>query len=334
MDTAEKTRRGQSRKPASPAAGGKSAGRKQGAASSGRATAASRAAKNARPSGKSAASGRSRRREPAPEVVYAPARPFSRNRFLLRLVTVAAVVLALTFAVSIFFKVKVVTVSGAVKYDAWTVREASGIEEGEGLLTFGEAAAGAKIKTALPYVESVRIGIKLPDTVNIEIVESDVAYAVAASDGTWWLMTAEGKILEQIASADAAGTTVIKGVELETPVGEKAQAYTQGGQNAFGETVPALVDAREQLNVLETLLQNLEMNGVIGDADVVDVSDLDDLQLWYGERYQVKFGDSSRLEYKIQSMRKVFEQEAALEPGVIDVSYSDRPNEVVFTPFA
>ena len=66
-------------------------------------------------------------KKPTPDVVYTQPDPFNRNRFILRLVTVVAVVLALIFGMSIFFKVKTVTVAGTNKYTAWDVREASGI---------------------------------------------------------------------------------------------------------------------------------------------------------------------------------------------------------------
>ena len=53
-------------------------------------------------------------KRPTPEVVYTPARPFSRNRFLLKLLTVVAVVIAIIFGTSIFFKVDTFVVSGTV----------------------------------------------------------------------------------------------------------------------------------------------------------------------------------------------------------------------------
>ena len=49
------------------------------------------------------------------DVVYTAPEPFSRKRFLLRLLTVVAVVLALTFGMSIFFKVENVAVTGTGK---------------------------------------------------------------------------------------------------------------------------------------------------------------------------------------------------------------------------
>ena len=47
--------------------------------------------------------------------------------------------IAIGMGLSIFFKVDTITVTGAQKYTAWMVREASGIEEGDGLLTLSKA---------------------------------------------------------------------------------------------------------------------------------------------------------------------------------------------------
>ncbi len=276
-----------------------------------------------------------RQREPLPEVVYTPPKQFNRNRFALHLVTLVAVVLALTFVFSIFFKVKHVTVSGMVKYDAWTVREASGIKEGEGLLSFGSAKAAGKIRALLPYVKEVQIGIKLPDTVKIEIVESSVTYAIAASDGTWWLISAEGKVLEQTTEPAAGTVTKIEGLLLAAPVGNQVQAYEEVGQNAFGDTIPASVSGRERMEALKQILQELEKNGVMGTVTVVDMTQPTDLRLWFGEKYRIDLGDGSRIPYKIGCMQAVFEQEEFLEAGVIDVSFTneEHPEDVIFVPF-
>ena len=115
----------------------------------------------------------------------------------IRMITVA-VVLALVLGMSVFFRVKVITVSGANVYSAWTVREKSGISIGDNLLTFGRTKASGQIIANLPYVKSARIGIKLPDTVNIEITEWDVLYSIRDDANRWWLLNSEGKIVDNV----------------------------------------------------------------------------------------------------------------------------------------
>lgn len=281
---------------------------------------------------------------PSPDVVYIQPEPFNRNRFLLRLATVVAVVLALFFGMSIFFKVKTVMVSGADKYTAWEVRQASGIEEGENLLALNEAMIDAKIRTALPYVSRVRVGIKLPDTVNIEIVEIAVTYAIEAEAGGWWLMSADGVLLESVNSADAEDYTKILGVQLESPVsGEQAVAAepepeeTTSATDASGETVetvPVTVRASERLAAALDIVQYLEDNGILGKAKSVDVSDMGQLEIWYGEQYQILLGDTTRLSYKVEMLKNTIDQLGDHYSGTLDVSYTLRPEEVVYTPFS
>mgnify|MGYP000987115961 FL=1 len=159
----------------------------------------------------------SRPKTPTPAVIYTQPLPFNRDRLIVQLITVTAVVLAIVMGLSVFFKVETITVTGADTYSAWAVREASGISEGDKLLTFSKIRAASQIMANLPYVKGVRIGIKLPDTVNIMIEEESVVYAIKSSDGQWWMMDSDGRVVEQANNAKAATATQLLGVTLEAP---------------------------------------------------------------------------------------------------------------------
>lgn len=270
------------------------------------------------------------------QIVYTQPKPFNRNRVLLRVATVAAVVLALFFGMSIFFKVEHVAVAGAKKYTAWDVMEASGIRTGENLLTINRAKISGKIRTQLPYVKSVRVGIKLPDTVNIEIVEMDVVYGIEAADSSWWLMDASGKLVEKISASAAKGYTQILGVRLNNPeIGQQAVAEEPEPDQTdeAGQTVPVTVRGSERLAAVISILQYLEENGVIGQAASLDVTSLKDIQLWYEDRYQVLLGDTTRLSFKIQSMKQAIDQQKHYQTGIMDVSFTIWPDEVNLSQF-
>ena len=272
-----------------------------------------------------------------PAVVYTDPKPFNRNRLLVQLMTVLAACCAFVLALSIFFKVKVITISGAETYSAWSIREASGITEGDNLLTFGRARASGQITANLPYVESVRIGIKLPDTVIIEVKELDVAYSVKSGDGDWWLMTSSGKIVEQINEAVAKNYTKVLGVEIEGPVaGEDAYAVEAppSGTNPDGSAEkPVTVTGAQKLHAAMQILTALEDNDIVGDAASVNVADLEKIELWYGQRYQVNLGDSSRLEEKVNCMYDVILQLSDYQTGMLDVSFTRKQDQVIYTPF-
>ena len=178
------------------------------------------------------------------------------------------------------------------------------------------------------------MGIKLPDTVKIEIVELDVVYAVEAQDGSWWLIRSDGGVVEKTNSADAQQHTKILGVKIVQPaVGQPAVALQPQQTTDEGETIPVTVLAGEQLQTAQTVAQFMEDNGVIGKAASIDVTSLGNIEIWYADRYQVTLGDTMELGYKIKSMKLAIDQMGDYQSGVLDVSFTIKEDEVIYTPF-
>ena len=282
--------------------------------------------------------------QPTPAVIYTEPAAFSRNRLVVQLVTVIAVVLALTVGLSVFFKVQHIYVSGAKVYSESAITEVCGISKGDNLLTFSHARAAALIRANRPYVREVRFGIKLPDTVNIIIEEDEVVYAVKDDTGQWWLMNSSGRVVTQGTSATVANKTQILGVNLDNPVPnehavamESAPAVTDT-TDPSGETVaeitPVTTTGAQRLDAALEILKALEANDIVGSAASVDVSRIDDIVLWYGTRYQVNLGDSTRLEYKIACMNSVIAQMSEYQSGVLDCSFTIWEKQVGYTPFS
>ncbi len=304
--------------------------------------------KTSRPAGKKPAAVRERtqpkkptprKREQKPkisqDVVYLPPKPFSRHRMVLRLATVVAVVIAIVLGMSVFFKVEEFSISGTEKYTPWEISQASGIKEGDNLLLLNRAEAGGKIKALLPYVKTVRVGIKLPGTVHIEIEELDVTYAVS-NGSDWWLISAAGTVVEKLESMAEDDYTKLLGVQLFNPQpGKQAEAMEAGltVTDPDGQTVPVTVTGADRLNTALDILEYLEKNGVIGQAESIDVNNMGDIQIWYGDKFQVKLGDSKELGMKISMMMatiRSLEQDKPYERGVLNVA---DPNNIYYNSF-
>ena len=243
----------------------------------------------------------------------------------------------MVLGLSVFFKVKTITVSGAQIYSAWAVREASGISEGDNLLTFSRARAIAKIRAELSYVDKVRIGIKLPDTVNIYIEELEVVYAIKSQDGIWWLMTSDGRMVQQSDAASAEKYTKVLGVAVESPqVNAQAVAAEEvpTETSESGETLPVTVTGAQRLSATLQILKALEANDIVGEAASVDVTSINAIELWYGQRYQVNLGDTTNMEYKIACMNDAILQLSDYQTGKLDISFTTGGEQVIYTPFS
>ena len=130
--------------------------------------------------------------------------------------------------------------------------------------------------------------------------------------------------------------TKILGINITKPeVGKKCVAAQPAMQEttADGETVPITVRAEEQLDTAVSLMQYLEECGVIGGVASINVENLGDLQIWYGTRYQVMLGDALDLKNKVARMKAAIDSASATQTGILDVTFTVMPDQVICTPF-
>lgn len=273
-------------------------------------------------------------REEVPEIIYtAPSRQ-RRGRFALKLTSMAAVVAAVFMALSVFFRVETIMVAGAEKYSPWMVRQASGIEIGDALLSIGEARVASRIRMELPYVDDIKVGVRLPGTVEIEITELQVTYSIEDETGAWWLIAAGGRAVEQVTLDKALGYTRVEGLAIRTPQ-PGAQVQALPGQIIDPDEGTAesqsQSDADEQLSALIAVMTGLESNRIIGEVSLIDVTDVTAIRLEYPQLLTVGLGSAERMDYKLGYLSAALEQLDDTQSGELDLSleYSE---DAIFTP--
>lgn len=265
------------------------------------------------------------------DTVYTEAKPVNISRFIVRIATVIAVVLAVVFGMSIFFKTEKIEVAGANKYTVAQIQEASKIMDGSNLLTLNKAQIAGRILTQLPYISEVRIGIRLPDTVVIEVKETTVAYAAQNGDDTWCLVSCEGKVLEKIDGSAFKNNARILGVRLDNPeIGKTAVALEKTQSDT--ET-PITIYERERLSAALQIAQEMEKNGVLGALVSIDVTDMGNIAVWYGQRFQIFLGNSNDISMKVFHVIDVINRLNPYESGVLDASFTTYPDQVYYKSF-
>ena len=227
------------------------------------------------------------------------------NGIGIRLVTMLIVVAACLFSVAIFFKVQKIEVRGNDLYDENTVISASGIRMGDPLVTMNKSGIAGKMKAALPYVEQVRIGRQLPGTVVLEIRESSAVFSVQDGSGAYWLVSFSGRVLENVSEEVAQTHPLIVGVTLKNP--------------SVGDDIVS--ENTENLQAAKLLTAALEGTGVAKEATKLDVTKPYDIVLWYKDQFDVRFGGTDQLEYKVQYLLAVLDQLAEYQTGTIDLTF-------------
>ena len=273
-------------------------------------------------------------REEVPQVVYRAPKPLRRGRFVWKLVSMAAVVAAVFFALSVFFRVDTITVAGTDKYTPWMVRQAAGVEPGDALLGIGKARVASRIVSKLPYVDEVKVAVRLPGTVEIQITELQVTYSIEDENGSWWLISASGRAVEQVTMEKALGYTGVTGLVIRVPQPGEAISAIPGRIVDPGEGTSVTLDqdqADEQLDTLIAVMTALEKNRIIGKVAWINVTDLSDIRLEYPHLLTVRLGKPERMDYKISYLAAAVEQLSDSQSGELDLSFMYR-EDAIFTP--
>ena len=92
------------------------------------------------------------------------------------------------------------------------------------------------------------------------------------------------------------------------------------------------VTANDRLQAALLILKTLEENDIVGEVASVDVTSLYNLELRYGQRYQVKLGTTSDLDRKISEMKQAVAQLNDYQTGILDISYTTYTAGPFYTP--
>ena len=272
-------------------------------------------------------------REEIPKVIYTAPKPMRRGVFAWKLVSMAAVVVAVFLGLSVFFRVDTIAVAGADKYTPWMIRQAAGVEPGDALLSIGKARVASRIRMKLPYIDEIKVDIRLPGTLEIQVTELQVTYSIEDENGGWWLISSSGRAIESASLEKALGYTRVEGLAIRTPTpGEAVQAIPGRLVDGDGNAVELdQTDADQQLAALIRVMTELERNRIIGQITRIDMTSVTDIRLEYPQLLTVRLGDGDRMDYKISYLAAAIEKLEGNQSGELDLSL-EYTEDAVFTP--
>lgn len=203
-----------------------------------------------------------------------------RFRWIYQLISLVAVAAAMVTSCVIFFRVNQVNVEGNAHYNTQTIIDASGIELGDNLVTMWGPSINDQICEQLPYVERVVLHRTLPDRVTLQVVERTVAATVADENGSLWLLSADGYLLET--------TQAVQGLEITGIQAVNPQA---------GQPLEVAEDSQSKAKAIPKLMSALEQAGKLAQCTQIDASAASSLRVSY-DIHQLKFplhGDYQRM---------------------------------------
>lgn len=209
--------------------------------------------------------------------------------FLYKLLSMLIISATVVVAITLFFKVNSIHVSGNQRYTPQQVQDATEIQIGDNLYLLDKNEVAEKIIKALPYVEKIRINRKLPDMLVVEVQECGEPLAVV-QDGFAWLISPKGKIVEQAKEAAAENYPALSGCELLAP--------SVGTQMAIASEYAA---KQESMLALLTALEDAEMEK---ELDGIRLDDVEIIRMDYAGRFTVEMPYGADYVYKLRFLRE------------------------------
>ena len=228
---------------------------------------------------------------------------------LYKLLTLVVVCAAAVLALTLFFKVESVEVTGNSRYSAQEIQDACGVQLGDNLYLLSKPDMVQRLHQRLPYIDEVRITRSLPNTLRVQVTEFTTVYAVE-QEGTVWLLTSGGKIVET--AAERGDTPLIDGCELLAP--------SLGGDVSFALE---LQNRQESLFALLTALESAELTEGVR---AIHLGDPTVLTMDYTERFSVEMPYSADYPRLLRYLTLVIEELETNLTGVIDLTRDGEPH--------
>ena len=229
-----------------------------------------------------------------------------RFSFLYKLLTVLTICAALVTALTLFFRVEGINVSGNVRYTEEDIRKACGVEMDSNMFLLNKYEVQARIRDALPYIETVRINRKLPDQLIVTVTECSHVYAVT-QDGIAWVFSGTGKIVDRMEAKEGRPLPQVTGCPLLAP--------SVGTKIVMGEN-----EGQEKQKSLLELLAAAEKAQLVGRISAYHLEEPDYLSLDYAGRFRVLMPYEADYTYLLRYLEKVMEQLGSNETGSIDLT--------------
>ena len=236
----------------------------------------------------------------------------------MKLLCILLIAGAVVAALTVFFKVQSITVSGNARYTSEEVIAASGIEIEDNLFLLNKYSAAQAIFEKLPYVEEATINRALPDTIVITVRECAAAAGVVTPEG-YWLISENGKLLERTDTLPP-GCPGITGVEPESPA--------LSAQLSLGEEKTLTTET------LLTLVRTAGGYGMLAGIGSVDLSDAEAITFTYLGRFTVRLPWDSDLDYIFRSVQDLVNGLESNETGEINYMLLKSKGEMHFIPSA
>lgn len=278
-----------------------------------------------------------------------------RRAFLGALGVLAVLIIGMVLSVNLLFKVTDFKVENLDRttpantgiYSEQQIIDALGIQVGDNLFGFSTTEKTQALTLALPYLETVEVGIQMPGTVVVK-VEPAVERFMMEYGSQWLVLSPSRKVLQitdsqpsgliWLEGSIAEGTNVTPGVSIRLADYNSLDEITSLNADPSASPAPSATPTPETAqssadDALDRIIDNLEGYGLLDGTTLISMQDMSELNFLYQGRISVVLGTDNNLDYKIRmAAYALLDQDgkglSASDRGTLDVSYQFQDGEI------
>lgn len=207
---------------------------------------------------------------------------------------------------TVLFKIKNIEVKGSSIYSSEEILNTCKISSGDLLYSLNNQSKCNNITTALPYIKSVKLSQKLPETLIITVTDNTARYQFE-SGGVYYFADSEYKILELAQEPDEGLITITASGIKNPKAGQKAEFVD-----------PTKLDVIEKLSEKCEQYDNITLSSI-------DLSDDIYINFTVNKTVDVKLGSEIDIDYKFTHLSGMIKELPADVSGEINLeSYTQK----------
>lgn len=252
-----------------------------------------------------------------------------RRRWLAFFFVMFLMAVGFILSVTVLFKVKHIVVENLDKttpantgiYTEDAILGALAVPLEENLFGFSAAEKQAEMELQLPYLETIKVRRRLPDTVVVQVAPATESWCAKTDSG--WAILSDGLKVLKVQTDQPADLPVITGLGVNAPTAGRFLSLTTEAQS-------------EQI---ADLMEQLYAQDLAGSCTRIDMGLGTDAYFVYDGRIKVLLGTFNNLDYKLSVAALLLKNESgeylsSTDRGTLDVSsqLDDSVHRFTFAP--
>lgn len=224
-----------------------------------------------------------------------------RRRAFIALWTTLIILLlvGLVLCLTVLFPIEKVSASGSKLYTEKQIVQYSGLNSEDNVFSFSREKTQERLRERLPYVDSAKFELVLPDTVKIKVTDAKEHFAFKKGN-SFYVISTSGYVLKKTDELQSDIPNII------------------GVQGSFKVSKKAAYKEEKKQQILEMALSLFEENKI--SVQWINLTDTLDIQLKVENRFVVNLGASSELEGKIRHLSGMIKSMDEESTGNINLS--------------